>query len=443
MNEERNAEMMDAMKDELLELRRKLASGEPIDGAGYGGGGGGGEMTEEIKQQIEERESELKRMEEQNVEMERAKAEVEEKLQEAAATVSTQKRERFAAAFRNAFLIAQDKKRIEASTKELDEARRNAQRLEGAVADAKRQVEEKEMQLQQLEDKSKADAEMAARERAMAAEENAMLSRSNRGLLDDKAALQKRIDEMGGAISRMDEVKQQTEVRLREMQDDMLAMSRKVEQIAAAKGAVVEKLEVEAREAAQTIDELHRRKSKYKTECAAAVAEASGHRRAAEEVNKDREQLLATVKAQQQLLNERSSLIDQLYDQMREHDVTAAKAVERADGKAEEVRILMESLREYENAAGKWMAEHTQQERELQQLRMYADGNRVLRPSTAGTPSHRPTVSASPNSARNNVTPRRAQSPSASSIRSPFIRQPSIQQHAATPSTPGRARWSS
>lgn len=441
VNEERNAELVDAMKDELMELRRKLASGETVPGSG-----GGMMLPEDIEREIKEREEEVARMEEAARDMEvlmeqtkKEKEEYQEKLQEAAATVSTQKRERFAAAFRNAFLIAQDKKKIEASTKELEDAHRKAARYADELKLAREQIEEKAREAQRLEDTIASVEELAAKDRAKAADDIAALNRVNRGLQDDKAALQSKIDQMGETVRRTNELKVETERRLSEMQDDMMSMSRKVELAAAEKAAVVEKLELEAREMAQQLDELRRRKEKYKLDSAASTAESGGLRGAVTELNRDREQLLATVKAQQQLLNERSTMIDQLYAQMREHADTANRAVARAEAKADEVRILMESLREYEAAASKWMAEHSQKERELQQLRMHADGFRIQRPPTASGTPVRTAPPASPNAARySTLTPRRAQSPSASSVRSPMVRQPSVQQYAPSPSVP---RW--
>jgi hypothetical protein len=450
VNEERNAALMDAMKDELMALRTKLANGEVV-----GGGGGGMMLPEDIQKEIQEKEAEMARMEEQAHEMEKmveesraAKAEAETKLQEAATIVSTQKRERFATAFRNAFMIAQDKKRIEVSTKELDDARRDALVARTELDATREEIREKLRDLAQVEDKLAATEQTLATERVKATDDITTLQRLNRSLTDDKAALQRKIDDMVTKHQQATILRQETEKRLQAMQDDMLALARKTEQVAAEKNAVVEKLEAELRSAAQQLDEMRRRKEKHKNDVVSSTAEAQGFRRATEEANKDRLQLLATVKAQQQLLNERSTIIEQLHAQTQEHGVTAAKAAQRADSKQEEVRILMESLREYEAAAGKWLSEHAQKERELQQLRLYADGPRVsTRLGTGngfGSPATPPRtyVSESPHAARySTLTPRRAHSPTASTIRSPLVRQPSVQHHPPASTSPLRARW--
>lgn len=110
------------------------------------------------------------------------------------------------------------------------------------------------------------------------------------------------------------------------------------------------------------------------------------------------------------------------------------------------MKVLHESLREYQEASMQWMQDHAQLERDLSRLRMQIDVSRGNAHGGVGpltSSGHRgafasaargsPTTSLLPASPLEALasTPRRAQSPTASTT-SPYVRQPIVR--AASPS---------
>lgn len=131
VNEEKSAEMVEAMKDEIEKLRRMMIEGTgPSSPGGTGGGGGGGGISPELKKELEEKEAEYEKMVEEQNKMEsmvsalkKEMREMDEARRTLDVAISQQKTERFAAAFRNAFLISKEKKHNKESEAELADLR--------------------------------------------------------------------------------------------------------------------------------------------------------------------------------------------------------------------------------------------------------------------------------------------------------------------------------
>lgn len=155
VNEEKSAKMMDAMKDELRKLREALANGGAAAGGEGGEGGGRPMMPEEIKAEIEQREAEMNKMEKEQEalnallqESKKREEEVQKQLTEVAEQraaldieVEQKKRERFAAAFRSAFMITKDKQRHADQQKQLEEEKQLREDAVEQATRAKQQLE--------------------------------------------------------------------------------------------------------------------------------------------------------------------------------------------------------------------------------------------------------------------------------------------------------------
>eukprot|EP01062_Namystynia_karyoxenos_P027732 TRINITY_DN211_c1_g4_i3.p1 TRINITY_DN211_c1_g4~~TRINITY_DN211_c1_g4_i3.p1 ORF type:complete len:1099 (+),score=419.49 TRINITY_DN211_c1_g4_i3:82-3378(+) len=136
VNEEKTATMVAAMKNEIELLRQQLLSG--------GGGAGGVDedaVRREVEAQIKEREAEFTEAQEQaehlKKEVEQAKKEHEEKEKELEKQAHEEKKNRFAAVFRQAFRIeaarVEQESKIGALTQQVKEAQDEAERVRQAA----------------------------------------------------------------------------------------------------------------------------------------------------------------------------------------------------------------------------------------------------------------------------------------------------------------------
>lgn len=282
-------------------------------------------------------------------------------------------------------------------------------------------------------------------------------------------------------MAKLSRVNAECEGRLQRMQDDMMGMSRRVEQVILEKQRVKETLEALAQEQNMEVEQMRKRKEKYKALLAEEQATCAALRLAASDRVMDRTQLIATIRAQEQLLQERTKQSEHLRREATDAFDKASRAETSEAAKRDDIRILSESLKEYQSAANKWMSEHSAMDKELSQLRMQVDSTRIRYdfPTSPNTnhsplmdkgkvynfPQHNTAVPNSPYSAAaatagaaithpgvpGRSTPRRNQSPSAAAVRSPFFRQPAISSPlspSTVASTSRRAnspttRWSS
>jgi hypothetical protein len=443
VNEESNAEAVEAMKDEIENLKRQMR-------AGGGGGGGVAMMPAEIEKIIAQREEEVKKMEAlQEEAQEEFKAREQEMLKQLevekteqlklTTAVSAQKRDRFAAAFRNAFTISRDKKRIAAADQELVEAKNTLQlattKADQLTIDLATKTDEASKLLLERDKLQMAYNEMNERSEA----ENAKLSKATEEAAGLARKLEKELDDVKADIAKAYREREDAVARVTRLQEDMVGLTQAVEREQAEKANVVYAFEEAATKNSLTLDAVRRRKEKYKIQAEEEGVRATALKNAIQIHSQDRNLLLETIKAQQKLLDEKDTLI-RVANQAQTEAVARAKMFEElAEKRGKDIEDLLESLREYQSANGRWMMEHSVMEKEVARLRLGQDRNRALMDGISPGSPPQPMA----------ATPRRSQSPSASRTRSPFFRQPRVERVNSTSSMLGngqsaaRAAWQS
>ena len=441
VNEEESAAMVDAMRDEIENLKRKMRSG--------GGGGGVAMLPEEIEKEIKMREAEVAKMEanmaealdeykEKEAELQK---EIEEKNREQMAlstAVSNQKRERFAAAFRNAFTIHQDKKKIAQSAEELEDAQKRAVEAEQQRQQMAAELDEKLAEATSLRHE-RDNLQVAFDDlKSTSEDEHQKLTRSVEEITTLSRSLEQQLEKITVECEKAKRDQQESEERVLRMQEDMVGLTHAVEREQTEKGNVTMAFEEAALRSNKVIEAARRRKEKYKQLHGEEETRTAALRAAIDAHSHDRKSLLETIKAQQRLLDEKDFLLKAAN---KAHDEAKEKArhfEELAERRRIDIEQLMESLREYQGASSKWMMEHTVMEKEVARLRLSQDRSRYHDPIMGSVAS--PLAPMSPLA----TTPRRSQSPTASRARSPFFRQPRVERVLSTNSNlSGRANWKS
>ena len=414
VNEEKSAAMMDAMKDELARLRENLAKG------GTGAGPDREMSEEEVKQAIAEREAEMAKMEAEQAQMNDLIAETkrreteahaqmvvaEEQKQQLTLAVKAQKMDRFANAFRQAFMMGQDKQKIETSKAELEEAHAQKEVMVRKADDLELQLAEKSKEADEVAARLKAARDKLADIRAASEAHVNALTETNTALLEEKHRLQRDIDAHDAELHKLKHVRAQGEVRLARMQDDVLTATRRLEQIQKETEYIQDTLELATAAGEDRHAEVRRRKDKYKSEFLAHQSQADAMGMLCRERIGDKANLVETVRAQQQLLEERDALIAHLQAQIEKMDSRTRRARESEERKDDEIAVMTEALEEHHAASMHWMSQHAAMEKELLHLRQHTTA--LPGRSAAGAAYRLP---GAPGGAGRSLTPRRGASP--------------------------------
>jgi hypothetical protein len=414
VNEEKSAAMMDSMKDEILALQMKLRQG--------GGAGGRAAANAEILKEIELREQEVKKMEEEQKDMEGrlASAEnmaavAEQRLKEADVvkaeldfSLVQQKRERFASAFRNAFIITTEKKKQETSKVEMEllareniDLKRNNAFLETELRGARIGLEE----LQRTTDAQIAEftAGTAQRDQMIV-----QLKRQVANQQQENTYLQTQLDTLLSKHQSTESAKLDLERRIQRLQEELLATSAMVEREKADKAKQQQQFEDKVKHLNEDIDNLRKRKDKYKQQYMESSAKASAHKTIIDNMQSDRGAYLTTLQAQQQVVAEQATTAARLVQDKRESENKSTALEKRLESQQSEAQNLAEALREYQAASAEWMYENHAVSRELERVqRSYNDLRAVSADPTYNNSAHySPTssVHGSPRPARPSAT---------------------------------------
>jgi hypothetical protein len=423
VNEEKSAAMMDAMRDEILALQQKLRTG----GTGAKGAG-----SAEIQREIELREKEIHKMEDEQKEMEHRleevealKADAEQRLKEAGEakaeldlTLIHQKQQRFASAFRNAFIITTEKKKQASSKLELDvlqtenaELKRNNEFLETELRGTRTGLEE----LQRSTDEQIAEfvSNIAQRDQLVT-----QLKRQVANQTEENTYLRNQSEALMSKLQGVEATKLDLERRIQRMQEELLASSATVEREKADKAKQQQQYEEKLRTLTEECDNLRKRKDKYKQQYMEATAKSTAHKTIIDNMQNDRTAYLATLRAQQQVVAEQATTAARLVTEKRECDNKATTLERRMEAQQLETQNLNEALREYQSASAEWMYENHAISRELDRVSKSFNDLR-------GVSAEPSTAHFSPSSSYNSPRPARPMSVSRSSV-----------HHDPRPSTP-------
>jgi hypothetical protein len=462
VNEEESAAMMNTMREEIMKLRQAMREGVSQDG-----GIVTGVASEELQRELAEREAEMAKLEEEQQRNEELVRSLKEKVaemdamkQELTVTVNQQKRERFATAFRNAFLIARDKKKIEEHFTEL-------LTLRSQVADLRKSYEMAEVSIAEQGDLNRelvVENDRLTSSMVALREETdhriSQLESLNRSLSETKLSYESRLSE----AERESKMVKDENLLLQEKSDrltmDLTGLAHAAEREQLEKNRLRAALEKSVTQQTGEVEALKRRKERYKQQVAEERQKCESYCTQVAMIEGDRAALLETIKAMQRLLQEKDFLVaaaNKECDECRQKLVTQAAELQQ---KNETVRVLQEALNEYQHAAGQWMSDLSTKDKEVCRLRSMSDEMRsvldVKRSSVVITGSKSlQTLHSSPSSVKRtlspfrgahaaltppNSSPSRNQSPLASRVRALSFNQPAVELIGSPPRSAARLR---
>jgi hypothetical protein len=370
VNEERSAVMMDHMRSEIMALQEKLRSGT------------GGGMSSEIQQQIEEREREVELMEEQQRQLQEEMQEMQVKEQElnqkvkdaeverAAMQVEfdSQKKERFAAAFRNAFLINTEKKKQQEVQLLSENLQRHNAELEHEVAALEGDIRAKNEIFEELRASTELRIDELTRELqqrdghlAQLRRQNSTFSEDNRFLKDQNATLIQRVQDL-------DATKADLEKRVQRQVQELLAATATTDRITDEKAAIQEMFDSAKSNWEEELNNMRKRKDKYKLLYMEANARFEASRTVVDALHGDRSSFLTTLKAQQQVLEEQGVAVRRMTVERRESDDKSRRLERTVGQKDTDIKLMSEALREYQTAATEFIYENHTLQKEIERV---------------------------------------------------------------------------
>lgn len=363
VNEEKSAEMMDAMKDEIVKLRNMLRDGETI-----AGGATSGVVNEEIQRVLAEREAEVTKMEEEQRTMNEVVKHMEEELrkvdiakQQLHVAVNEQKRDRFATAFRNAFLISREKKVVEQQTTELASLRKSV-----------------EVMTQRLEQYRKEEAALrVANETLHATIQEEQQSKGQRIveltsdlmlLKESLHTLQHELDSTRDEKQALQTIHNAEQLRLHQLDKEVSSYLQIIDRERREKEEVRKAWMQSTAEQATLLEAAKKKKDKYKQ---LLVEEQLKLREIIEtsRAQADREALCETIRAQQQLLTEKEFVCNSMARDLDSTRQKLSKMKAIADDREALVKALQQALEQHQQESLRWLADITQRDQELALLR--------------------------------------------------------------------------
>ena len=437
VNEEKSAAMLDSMRDEILALQQKLR-----DGGGKG-------MSSDIKKEIEMREAEVRKMEETQHEMESALAEAKEKevamtealkqADEAKAELNLnfmqQKRERFATAFRNAFLLSAEKKKIESSHREFEALQQSHTQLEEERKYLSAELQTTRACLDDLQRTTEAQntkfaADMAQRDAAIGQFKRQVANQS-----DELGYLRDQNDKLVAKVQGLDGAKAELERRVQRLQEEVLVANAAIDREKTEKSRAQAHFESNLQSMKDELENLRKRKDKYKQMFMEINAKAEARTTVINALQEDRESFLTTIKAQQGVVAEHGSNVQRVLTERRVVEQRASELESKLHRKDEDARAASEALREYQSAAAEWMYENHAVNRELQRvakgyddLKEFVETSQLRGGATVSQGWAQPAAALSPVTSPPAAPTRYSPSP-ARGVASPAVR-PSLQRAA-------------
>lgn len=390
VNEEKSAAMMEAMKDEILALQMKLREG------------GGKGISKEVQEEIKMREAELNKMEETQQQMEVMLAEAHEKekemqeklkqsdeaKQELHIAVETQKKERFAAAFRNAFIISAEKKKIESSRVEFEQLSKEKRDLQEKFDLITREYEQYRQATEEYRSSTEAKVDQLSKDILARETQLTQLKRQLANLQEDANHLKEQNAAQYTKVVSLEGHKSDLERRMQRLQEELLASNATIDRVEGEKAALQKKIDVNASAAAEELENMRKRKDRYKQLYMEAKASSEASHGIISSLQENRQSLLATIKAQQQVVEEQGAAVRRAVSERKETEDHAKTLEERCTQKEDEVRYMGEALREYQTAASEWMYENHAVSRELERVKSQALEHTLTSPSPGRVSRH-------------------------------------------------------
>lgn len=376
--------MMDTMREEILRLRQQMRDG--VSGVFGGENSSGGFMSEDMQRELAEKEAEMAKMEEEQNKMSELMAdlksqmkEMDEAKQELAVQITESKRERFAAAFRNAFLLQTDKKRIQEHVEDLTRLREEAVQMKFAIRTLTQEVEEKRKNNIALlqENETVSHGLHHLREEYDAA--LAKWELQHRSTTEIKASLESQLETASSDKKANDAESDRQKKRLELLTADLMGLKNTAEREAMEKTRVRSDYEAAVMGHMSSMEALRKKKENYKQQVGSEQAKSRALEKAISTRNLERNSLLETIRALQALVKEKDFLVSTAHEQCAEAQERFDSAKRQLADRDETIAALRSALSEYENAAQQWMSDLSLRDREISRLKSL----------TAHDPSHK------------------------------------------------------
>jgi chromosome segregation ATPase len=374
VNEEEASAMMDTMREEILRLRQQMRDG--VSGAFGAENSSAGFMSEDMQRELQEKEAEMAKMEEEQTKMTELMAdlksqmkEMDEAKQELAVQITESKRERFAAAFRNAFLIQSDKKRIQEHVEDLTRLREEAVQMKFAIRTLTHEAEEMRNNNAALlrENDTISHGLHHLRE-----EYDATLAKwelQHRSATEIKASLESQLEAALAEKSANDAEADRQKKRLNLLTADLMGLKNTAEREAMEKTRVRSDYEAAVMEHMSSIEAMRKKKEHYKQQVGSEQAKSRALDKAISTRNLERTSLLETIRALQALVKEKDFLVSTAHQQCAEAQERYESATRQLSERDETIAALRAALAEYEGAAQQWMSDLSIRDREVSRLK--------------------------------------------------------------------------
>lgn len=372
VNEEEATAMMDHMREEILRLRQQMRDGVTMEG----GGGGGGLVPEEVQRELAEKEAEMAKMEEEQNKMETLMADLKLQMkemdvaqQELAVQISESKRERFAAAFRNAFLLQTDKKRIEAHVQDLTRLREESVQMKYSIRTLTQELNETRGNNTALlqENQTISDGLHHLREEYDAA--LAKWELQHRSNTEIKSSLEAKLEEAEAEkkAAAAEAVRQKRHLDL--LTADLMGLKHTAERETMEKTRVRGDFETAVMNHMDALESMRKKKESYKQQVGAEQQRSKALEKSIATRNSERTSLLETIKALQALVKEKDFLVSTAHMQCSEAQERFEVANKALGERDEVIRALRAALGEYEHAAQQWMSDLSIRDKEIARLK--------------------------------------------------------------------------
>ncbi len=379
VNEEKSAAMMDAMRDEIMALQQKLRSGDGI--------GGSGAPSAEILQEIKMREQEIAKMEENQHSMQRMIEEAQVKEAELQVAVAQQRKERFAAAFRNAFFITGEKKKQATAKVELDSLTKANQDLNDELDVVRKQVAAQSAELTEMRKKMDTEAQRTSKD--LADKEATIISlRKQLSILTEECVfLRTQSEGLLAKVESANAARNDAERHLQRIQEELLHATAALETAKHERRAAEQALQKQIDDAKTQAEELRKRKDKYKQLYLESNAQAQARSTIIDSMRDDRQTFVTTIKTQQALVAEHSHTAARLSDERREAQMRATELAQQLQDKDQAIKGANEALREYQTAAAEFIFDNHALQREVARSHLSGSGSSLASPYAAGNSS--------------------------------------------------------
>ena len=394
VNEEKSAEMVEAMKDEIEKLRRMMAEGVAVGGSSIGGEVA---MSPEMARELQEKEAEFTRMMDEQAEMKREQERMKEEQakkeaemqelqqnikemvdvkQQMDVTLTQQKSERFAAAFRNAYLLSKEKKSNQAQVAELTDLRARVDGMTSRLRILEEDMQVKSQEVEELKSENERLHGNIDDDRAVSRRTITELETRRRDLenlcetLDGKVQMLE--GELHGLLDNYDASQSKVDRLEMELGGYMVAAERE----SIEKGRIKEAFHKTVLRSNDEMDAVRRRKEKYKREATEEKSKVQSFTKAIDTFRGDRDSYSETIRAQQSLLNEKIFLLDAMQSELDSVKKRERQFKAMAEERLETIRILNESVQQYQDASLKFMTDITMKDKEIDRLRALVEESR-------------------------------------------------------------------